>query len=90
MYGNINAIINEEKLTGTISSSNQLNGTLSNATSLSGALNNGLGTPTTNYERLINLPQVNDVTLIGNKSFSDLGIETLTNLEIEELINSQI
>lgn len=40
------------------------------------------------YEQLDNLPQINDVTLIGNKSFEDLGAESLTNLEIEAIINS--
>lgn len=42
----------------------------------------------TSYEQLDNLPQINDVTLIGNKSFEDLGAESLTNLEIEAIINS--
>lgn len=42
----------------------------------------------TSYEQLDNLPQINDVTLIGNKSFEDLGAESLTNLEIESIINS--
>ena len=40
------------------------------------------------YEQLDDLPQINDVTLIGNKSFEDLGAESLTNLEIEAIINS--
>lgn len=42
----------------------------------------------TSYEQLDGLPQINDVTLIGNKSFEDLGAESLTNLEIEAIINS--
>lgn len=42
----------------------------------------------TSYEQLDDLPQINDVTLIGNKSFEDLGAESLTNLEIESIINS--
>lgn len=42
----------------------------------------------TSYEQLDDLPQINDVTLIGNKSFEDLGAESLTNLEIEAIINS--
>lgn len=42
----------------------------------------------TSYEQLDNLPQINDVALIGNKSFEDLGAESLTNLEIEAIINS--
>lgn len=42
----------------------------------------------TSYEQLDDLPKINDVTLIGNKSFEDLGAESLTNLEIEAIINS--
>lgn len=42
----------------------------------------------TSYEQLEDLPQINNVTLTGNKSFEDLGAESLTNLEIESIINS--
>lgn len=40
------------------------------------------------YEQLDNLPQINDITLIGNKSFEDLGAYALTNVEIENIIDS--
>ena len=43
---------------------------------------------TKDYNRLNNKPQINDVELIGNKSFEDLGVESLTNIEIENIINS--
>ena len=39
----------------------------------------------TDYEQLENKPQINDVTLIGNKSFDDLGLSALTSLEIVEM-----
>lgn len=39
------------------------------------------------YDRLMNKPKINDVTLEGNKSLDDLGVLTLTNLEIEEIVN---
>lgn len=42
------------------------------------------------YEELDNLPQINDVTLIGNRSFEELGAESLSNLEIESIINSVV
>lgn len=42
------------------------------------------------YEQLDDLPQINDVTLIGNKSFEDLGAESLTNIDIENIINSVV
>lgn len=42
---------------------------------------------TSNYEALTNQPQINDVTLIGNKSFEDLGDSTLTNIEIKAIFD---
>lgn len=43
---------------------------------------------TKDYNKLDNKPQINDVELIGNKSFEDLGAESLTNIDIENIINS--
>ena len=43
-----------------------------------------------NYENLDNKPKIEGVELIKNKTFKDLGANSLTNLEIEELINLQI
>ena len=38
------------------------------------------------YEILENLPQIEGVTLIGNKTYEDLNLCSLTNSEIEELL----
>jgi hypothetical protein len=38
------------------------------------------------YEILRNKPQISSVELIGNKSLSDLGIETISNMELEILL----
>lgn len=45
---------------------------------------------TYNYEELNKKPQINGVTLIGNKSTEDIGIEEISNLELEALINAQL
>lgn len=42
------------------------------------------------YETLQNKPQIEGVELFGNKTLQDLQIQALTNLELEELINSQV
>lgn len=49
----------------------------------------GGGTPaqTTDYEKLKNKPSINEVELSGNKSFEELGISSLSNLEIMQIIN---
>lgn len=46
------------------------------------------GEAASDYATLSNKPQINDVTLQGNKSFEDLGALSLTNIEIENIINS--
>lgn len=48
---------------------------------------------TNNYEHLSNQPKINDVTLIGNKTSTDLKLqgkmESLSNTDIENLLNNQ-
>lgn len=41
---------------------------------------------TTNYNALNNKPQINSVQLIGNKSFDDLGMSALTNMDILNIL----
>ena len=41
---------------------------------------------TNDYEELINKPKINSVTLIKDKSFEDLGLISLTNLDLEALL----
>lgn len=38
------------------------------------------------YDLLTNKPQINSVTLQGDKSFEDLGLEGISNIELEELL----
>lgn len=40
-----------------------------------GTLNVGSFVETSDYEQLYNLPQINDVTVIGNKSLAAYGIQ---------------
>lgn len=39
----------------------------------------------TDYEHLINKPKINTVELVGDKSFEQLGLERVTNTEIENM-----
>lgn len=45
------------------------------------------GDGTKNYNKLQNKPSIENVELIGNKDFEDLGLTALTNMEIEELLH---
>lgn len=38
------------------------------------------------YEKLKNLPSVNEHTLIGDSSFEDIGLHFMTNVEIRDLL----
>lgn len=44
---------------------------------------------TSDYEKLQNLPSINNVPLIGNKQLQELGISELSNSEIEELLERE-
>lgn len=53
-----------------------IHGTLSSTGTLVGRLNQyGGGSGTNNYEDLTNLPKINDVLVIGNKSLDAYGIQ---------------
>lgn len=41
------------------------------------------------YEFLINKPQINGVTLRGNKSVEDLGVTIMSNSDIDDLIHGR-
>ena len=41
----------------------------------------------TNYERLTHKPSINETELRGNKSFEDLGLKDLSNIEIASIVN---
>lgn len=38
------------------------------------------------YNNLINQPKINEVKLIGNRSLEELGLNTISNIELEELL----
>lgn len=54
---------------------------------ITGNLSNGSGGAATSYLALTNKPSIEGVTLIGNKTFDDLTLTSITNTEIEELVD---
>jgi len=40
----------------------------------------------TDYNSLVNQPKINEVKLIGNRSLEELGLNSITNIELEELL----
>ena len=48
--------------------------------------NIGLSGGTNDYEKLKNKPSINGVELVKNKSFSDLGMDIISNQELEDML----
>lgn len=78
---------NNDTLNGTISSSSSLNGSIVSNNQINGSIS-GTQTGITSYDKLTDKPKINNVTLEKNKSFNELGATSLTNMQIENLINS--
>lgn len=38
------------------------------------------------YNLLTNKPQINSVTLVGNKSLPEIGVDVISNMELEEML----
>lgn len=67
--------------------SKELRATIRDSDSLSGVLDSAKVVYEKNYENLKNKPSINDIELIGNKSFEDLGDIPLSNIEILNMYN---
>ena len=48
--------------------------------------NIGITGGTNDYEKLKNKPAINGVELVKNKSFSDLGMDIISNQELEDML----
>ena len=79
MPDTINVEINRQSITGDVSTP-ILQATLGASSPIINI--NG----TDDYNELINKPQINDVTLQGNKSLPDIGVEHVTNADIMYII----
>ena len=49
-------------------------------------VNETIVSSTDEYPALNNKPQIESVELVGNKSFKDLGLSQITNMQIEQII----
>lgn len=82
----LQAIFSEdENIIADLSESGKLEGTLSDS---EGTMEGGLTPPTVvDYGALTNKPKIEGVTLQGNKTFEDLSLNSLSNLEIEQMLS---
>ncbi len=79
-----------EKLIGKIKTTPNLQGSIQKDDSMQGKLQYGSYELNKDYNKLANKPQIEGVELIDNKTFEQLGATSLSNMEIENLINLQI
>ena len=84
----MSTIEQKASLLGTATQEASLNASINSNVSLSGNASGSNRSGTSNYEQLSNLPSIEAVQLIGDKSFEDLGLEECSNLEIDSLFRS--
>lgn len=77
-------------ITGTLTSSGNISGNIKNTDKLTGILNPITAQTIRDYNQLNNKPLINEVELKNNKSLEDLNVNKLTNIEIENIINSVV
>lgn len=65
---------------------NIFNASFSNEDSFNARFGNIQRVETDDYEKLYNKPSIEDVTLVGNKTFKQLGLEAATVQEVEEIL----
>ena len=53
-----------------------------------GAVNEIEVNNTSNYNLLQNKPQIESVELLGNKTFNDLGLSNISNMQIEQILKN--
>jgi hypothetical protein len=70
-----------------ISGSGSLSTSLSGGAKISGSLSMP-DAKTMDYEALRNLPKINSVELKGNKQFEELGLQEVSNIEIDNLFRT--
>lgn len=79
--------LSAQSLSGELSANEQLTGTLGVHGTLEGEIVNPSAVYVYDYNRLDNKPSINEVELINDKSFEELGVRTMTNLEILAVFN---
>lgn len=90
MIPSFNITFNDESddLTALFDESDELTASFDNESDSFKAVFDETGFGTNDYNKLINKPQIEAVTLRGNKSFEDLGLSVMSNMDIENLINN--
>lgn len=73
------------KISGALNPIRQIDGLLNSVRDVGGSITYGNGL-SNDYNDLYNKPQIESHTLIGNQTFEELGMLSLTNTELESLL----
>ena len=79
--------LSAQSLSGILSTREQLTGALGVHGTLEGEVVNPSAIYVYDYNRLDNKPSINEVELVNDKSFEELGVRTMTNLEIKAIFD---
>ena len=71
---------------GIVTNRDAISGNINTQDTISGNIEGGAVIENRDYEPLINKPQIEHNTLIGNKSFAELGLVALTEQDIDKII----
>lgn len=89
---NVTGIVSEQQtLTATIKNQSEITGVVSQpktvaVTMAATSISSGSMATTGDYNFLINKPSIEGVTLVGNKTYEELNMNHLTNMEIESML----
>lgn len=75
-----------EKITAVIPQVNRINANIQGQRGLNLTFSQSAGT--SNYNALTNKPHIEGRELVGDKSFEELGLHTMSNIEIKNIFNS--
>lgn len=74
------------KISGSLSDLQEVSGTLQGTRNVKGNMTSAPVIVERDYNKLENMPQIESVTLKGNKTFKQLGLDTLSVQEIEKIL----
>ena len=76
-----------DRVNGKVVTKQNVNGKVNTKQSISGRVDMPSG-GVRDYNLMSNKPSIEEITLVGNKSMSDFGDRELSNLEIQDIIDS--
>lgn len=74
-----------DNINGVLTSKQNLTGTVEGVSNIDGDVSIPINVGTSDYNKLKNIPSIENVELRGNKTFKELGLEEVTNQDILDM-----